>query len=464
MSFPTEFQLNAWAGPDITNQGPVSKLLSRSFLAAPTPSRSRLLGPRPVNLDDWRNPDVGWGIVLPDDPDRKPADKAGIGLGDPEPLRALLTARGDGPVLRYAKDAPAGTLRRYYTDGNFSNVSLAAQYQGTGRDQIPRYLLICASPAQIPWSVQFEAQFSCFTGRLDLTGTALENYVTAAVSGWTWDHTSLDPKAMTLWSVIHSDQDITQLLYNTVIAPLYAAIKEYQEYKPQLLMRDAANAAGLTGALGTTHPAFVATASHGATHPLSDAATMQGQLGLLVDKDYALLRPADLLAAWQPNGAIWYAHACCSAGANARSVFSTFVPADGSLAKILNGVAACGAMTAPLPTALLGAARPLRAFIGHVEPTFDWTLRRPDTRQYMTMPIISALFERLYGGMTLGHAMDECRRASAALTAAFTTATMDFDAGVPDSGQLLFLQLMARDWDSLVILGDPAATLPCAVD
>jgi hypothetical protein len=55
-----------------------------------------------------------------------------------------------------------------------------------------------------------------------------------------------------------------------------------------------------------------------------------------------------------------------------------------------------GATVAPLPTALLGAPRPLRAFVGHVEPTFDWTLRDPNNKQVVTHVLRAALYKNLY--------------------------------------------------------------------
>jgi AcrR family transcriptional regulator len=58
---------------------------------------------------------------------------------------------------------------------------------------------------------------------------------------------------------------------------------------------------------------------------------------------------------------------------------------------VLNGIAALGNRVAPLPTALLGAKKPARAFVGHVEPTFDWTLQNPDTNQILTDSIQKAL-------------------------------------------------------------------------
>ena len=63
---------------------------------------------------------------------------------------------------------------------------------------------------------------------------------------------------------------------------------------------------------------------------------------------------------------------------------------------MLLAVAGLGAQVAPLPRALLGAKRPLRAFVGHVEPTFDWTIRNPESKQALTDTIIQALYNHLY--------------------------------------------------------------------
>src|SRR6185295_13974597 len=66
-----------------------------------------------------------------------------------------------------------------------------------------------------------------------------------------------------------------------------------------------------------------------------------------------------------------------------------------SVEKILQAVAGLGSRVAPLPRKLLGAEKPLRAFVGHVEPTFDWTLRA-ETGQVLTSTIQKALYERMY--------------------------------------------------------------------
>jgi len=122
-----------------------------------------------------------------------------------------------------------------------------------------------------------------------------------------------------------------------------------------------ATSATLVDALQQLKPGFILTTSHGQTGPLDDVQAMARDLGLLVDQDYECAQPEEILAQWQPDGAIWYAHACCSAGSNSTTMFDGLVPAGSDVDRLLKGVASLGARVAPLPRALLGAAKPLRA-------------------------------------------------------------------------------------------------------
>jgi predicted RNase H-like HicB family nuclease len=59
---------------------------------------------------------------------------------------------------------------------------------------------------------------------------------------------------------------------------------------------------------------FVLTTSHGQAGPLTGIDGMKAHLGWLVDQEYDLLDPKTQLNDWQPDGALRYAHACCSVG------------------------------------------------------------------------------------------------------------------------------------------------------
>ena len=123
--------------------------------------------------------------------------------------------------------------------------------------------------------------------------------------------------------------------------------------------------------------------------------------------------------------------------------------------RVLKGVAKVGARVSPLPNSLLGAAEPLRAFIGHVEPTFDWTLQQPITRQFTTEPIATALYDELYQPMPVGLAMSAVYGTLGGIYA-------DYDrfSRVLSQPNMLHRLLIARDVQGMVILGDPTAMLP----
>jgi hypothetical protein len=129
--------------------------------------------------------------------------------------------------------------------------------------------------------------------------------------------------------------------------------------------------------------------------------------------------------------------------------------------QVLKGVAQVGARVAPLPEALLGAAQPLRAFVGHVEPTFDWTLRQPQTGQFLTEPIQDALYSRLFQPQPLGLALRDMYDRLASIFAGYDVQLRQFNKGVAGSeARMLYHLLVARDVQSMVVLGDPTATLP----
>jgi hypothetical protein len=193
---------------------------------------------------------------------------------------------------------------------------------------------------------------------------------------------------------------------------------------------------------------------------------MRAQLGLLVDSKHMTLDIDALTADWKPNGAIWYAHACCSAGSDARSKFEGLVGADSTLGRTLAGIAQVGACTAPLPKALLGGTHPLGAFIGHVEPTFDWTLRDPKTGQVTTHHIVEALYNRLHLAERppVGMAMGIYFKAVAGLLVEYSDALEAVTAQESDAYKRASrAKLMAYDRLSMVILGDPTVRLPRAV-
>jgi hypothetical protein len=460
--WPTKLQINAFTGEAAAEAGPATDAKDWVLRSGPPKLRTFLKPDKPPDPTNWRDARVGWGLVLPHNPNLTAADTA-AGKDAPPVLQALVAERGaDGtaaPVYRYMPStAHRGFLRR---DGADIPISMAPK--GTQPGAIARYLLIYGSPQEIPWEVQYQLNAVCAVGRLTLTGDALEHYVTAMQAGWKDAAASAD--AAVVWSVDHGPDDITNLMRLAIAERVVEKLRGDAQLQPKLeylngSVAGSATAAKLGAALAARKPGLVVTTSHGQTGPLDNVPKMAENLGLLVDEDRALVTPAALLAGWQPAGAIWYAHACCSAGSDAQTIFDGLVDKDSPIDRVLKGVASVGARVAPLPEALLGAKAPLRAFIGHVEPTFDWTLRQRFTGQFQTAEIERALYDRLYQPEPVGLAFRDYYGMLGGIYADYDQELRRFNKGEDNESRMLYHLLLARDVQSMVMLGDPTAMLP----
>jgi len=455
-ALPDQIQINAYAG-DVDNHSLVDPRAGGRLLTRRLALRDAMAGPKPLDARDWTDSRIGWGIVLPDNPALDAAGKAGA-QDAPDVVRALLAARS-GVVLRYRPGAPRGTLCRYYDDGSAQDIQVAAQAWGTARGKVPRYLMMLGGPEILPWDLQFLFQADCFVGRLALEGDALERYIGRLLEDWK-DGSAVAGSPL-VWATAQPG-DITRLMRDCIASPLYNLFKADGGLAPVFIDGSSTAATGdaLIAALDAHQPGFVATTSHGMTGPLADPARMKADLGLLVDAGFRTIAPNALLAAWQPDGVIWYAHACCSAGSLGATAFTGLVPPGSGVERILTAVAGCGDTIAPFPQALLSASKPAKAFIGHVEPTFDWSLRQNQTGQFLTNPLLDSFYQRLFSGEPIGMALDSCRRmASSLLNASYGSELAALGAGQERSGEILALQLMANDWRAFVLLGDPACRL-----
>jgi hypothetical protein len=461
MPLPAALTINAWTGPPGAADGALGQGAAAWALGRRPYAPDKFLKPQPdADPSDWRDARVGWGVVLPERPGVSQQDHAS-GADAPEAIRTLLTARGDAPVLRYrSKWKKRLQLLRNYRTGK--DIDVTGSATGVGTDGLPGYLLIYGSPADVPWELQYRLNGVCNVGRLDLTGEALENYVGALLKDFKDAEARVDQAVV--WAVDQGPADITRLMRDAIAQKVLADLRADPDIAERATFLDGstgpATGATLEQALRHQRPAFILTTSHGQTGPLNDQPLMAAQLGLPVDQEHEPVTAGSLLAEWQPDGAIWYAHACCSAGGDSTSLFTSVVNADSLIAGVLKGVASLGARVAPLPTALLGAKKPLRAFIGHVEPTFDWTLRQPATGQHLTDTIRRALYNRLFSSVPVGLAFRGYYDRMGPLYVAHDHAIEAFNRGEDVLDTVLYTHLTARDIQSMVILGDPTAALP----
>lgn len=458
MTLPATLAVNAWTGNGATATSPLGPGAVAWALGQGPSVPPRWLAPAAeVPRTEWRNPAVGWGLVLPDADGLDDAAKA-RGEDAPEPLRRLLADREGAPVLRYVDDPRLrfSHVRRDFPDRPPVTLALSGSACGLAPDRLPFYLLIAAGPESIPWEFQYIAGQSRPTGRLPLTGKALERYVDALLTDW--DGAAASAERTLVWATDHGGGDITTLMRETIAEPLHKRLDEDPEIDARWV--DAPTAGALRDGLATHAPGLVVTTSHGKTGPLADPATMLRDLGLPVGDDRAVVEPGALLDAWQPDGAIWYAHACCGAGSDAATIFRGLLEPGSPVDALLEGIAGLGAHVAPLPAALLGAEKPLRAFVGHVEPTFDWTIRHQLTGQPLTASTQTALYDELFRCAPLGYALRGISEHVGELYTQHDAAQRDFDRGEPTEDVAMATLLGARDRQSMVLLGDPTVALP----
>lgn len=459
LAIPTRLRLNAWTGGRSGVSGRVAEEATGWAVRRRLQRMDRrLLAAEPADPRDWRDPRVGWGLVLPDRDGLSDAELA-TAADAPGPIGDLVRDRAGAPVLRY-RHGEYTSLRRYYPDRPCRPLSLAGSEFGTGDDRLPRYLLIYGSPAEIPWDLQYALNARFAVGRLSLTGQPLANYIAALLRGW--PQPSSSPFRAIVWATDHGPKDMSATMKRTVATPIATALQLDPDIGAAALFlrRQGAGATAetLRRAIAETRPGLIVTTSHGKAGDEGGAPTTPEDLGLPVGEDGSLVRPGDLLADWQPDGAIWYAHACCSAGSSGDTIFDGLFGADTTVGRLLASVAGLDSLVAPLPQALLGHERPLRAFIGHVEPTFDWTIAAPATGQPLAAGVRAGVYDGLYdstGAQPVGLSFNAYYEPIGVLAAQQETLRRAMDRGTDVGSQALATQLSARDRMSTVILGDP---------
>lgn len=454
---PRSVQLNAWPGEPAV--GPlVDNAQVWGARRGLPPGQEPLKFDKPVDPTKWDHDDVGYGILLPDTLETKWSEAKAKGTSAPAPIRELLSARPQTQLLYWFPDLGDIYIRRYYDDGTMSDLQIGLTVFGTAKNRLPRYVLIVGGPQKIPWSVQYSLAIRHAVGRLPFDGDDLGPYVSAMLDGEEgWATTQTDAAAPVVWTVDHGPDDITRLMRSTLSSPL---VKALSGTLPGLVVIKDSEATGsaLIKALDAK-PALVVTSSHGAT-PL-EGGELRKALGLPMDIAHAAIPVTDL-ANSMPGGAVWFAQACCSAGSSAESRFSDLLAAGTTARAVVDAVTSLGSAVAPAPLALLSRERPVRAVFGHVEPTFDWTLRDPETGQRFGGDLVGALSSNLHHGQPIGLILSEYRAAVGVLTNRWVKLSVQLNRDHDNSVLPTMTRLRLTAWDrqSLVLLGDPTVHLP----
>lgn len=460
-TLPQSVQIDAWAGAPATS--PIATDAERWGARPGLPTQEPLDFAAPPDPAHWANENIGYGILVPDSDDDIWTHQKATGSTLPEPVQRLLRARPGTALLYWKPIHKTGFVRRYYDDGltpDTSDRPIGLTEFGTARDRLPKFVLIAASPEKIPWDVQYSLSLRHAVGRLPFDGDEADAYVTAMLDGTGWASSPPTSSSVAVWAADHGGSDITQLMRAAITTPF---IKKCRNTIASLSTAVGAEAteAGLVATLAA-HPTLLVTSSHGAT-PL-DERELVLHLGLPVAQNHAPVR-IDTLLEHLPGGSIWFAQACCSAGSSDRSNYSGLLKANTTARLIVDAVAGLASSVAPAPLALLQRTPPVRAVFGHVEPTFDWTLRDPATKAKFGHSIVDALAGELHSGQPLGLVLENYYDGVGTLVNEWARASDRFGETHDRSILITMTRLRLTAWDrqSLVLLGDPTVTIPAIV-
>ena len=392
-SLPATLTINAWTGPgDPPPRADLAPGAEKWGTGGALPPPQQVLFDEPADPLDWAHPAVGYGIVLREEAPQSDGVAKAAGSNVPPGVRAILDARPSTVLLYWEPGLGPNHVRRYLRDGTSKTPAIGLSPFGVKPPaQLPRYVLIVGGPDAIPWTVQYAFGTRHAVGRLPFTDGRLDNYVTVLLNDWAG--LPVERTAPLMWTVDRTG-DITAQMRALIADPLAAQLTDPRLPGFLHLPGAAATGSALIDGLHDLRPALLATSSHGAT-PESPAA-LAAILGQPVDATDEPV-PVDDLDGALPPGAIWFSQACCSAGSAGPSSYVGLLPPTSTAAVITSRVAQLGSTVAPAPLRLLGRKHPIRAFLGHVEPTFDWTLRVAATGQGLGHHIVSALSTNLYG-------------------------------------------------------------------
>lgn len=401
---------------------------------------------------------VGWSILLPLDKNHPLDCQPAVPNDAPPAIQELWKSRNEPPIYRF--DPQDRWLIRCSKTGICQPVAPAHSPLGCSVNSIPYYVLISRSRNNeiIPWDVQFLLNGSRAVGRLDLPDPELSNYVHHLMNDWR--DCRVQGTQAVIWAVDHHETDITRLMAEAITEKIHFKIAGDKSLKAEYFRGEQATHQQLCSALAKHRPGFILTTSHGSIDLQVTNEERAKRLGNLVDQNFAELSGSSI-GRTDVGGAIWYAHACCSAGCSGMNRYENLLTEGTDAERCVSSAVKVGSRTATFPQTLLGREQPLRAFVGKIDPTFDWTIRDPVTQQHLTEGLVMALYKRFLRQkpVPIGWAL---RRWFDELSGAFTSyddarmvamrPSANDATAVRTAGQQL---LILRDLQSTVILGDP---------
>ena len=418
--------------------------------------------------------EVGWGIILP----------AVANASRPDPrldaLRELLDWRREqasrkNPIFYQEFTGPRGFRPDDTVDSFMRRLKVDYTQPVDPQLGVPFYLLLVASPDEIPYSVQYQLDVQFAVGRIHFD--ALDEYSQYARSVVRAERREVRvTRSAVFFGVQNHDDPATQLSASQLVAPLTDRLRQDfsggsgPAWNFENVLAEQATKSNLADHLGGSKtPALLFTASHGMGFPKGDSRQLPHQGALLcqdwpgprvwqgpIDPNH-YLAASDIADNASLAGMIAFHFACYGAGTPEVDDFAhgTAAGRAGRRPSI-----AMHPFVAALPKRLLSHPRGgALAVIGHVERAWGYSFQSPQIGSQIGKFV--ATLTQLMQGLPVGLATDYFNIQYATMATSLAKRLEDQLYGQEISDrELAALWTSHNDARSYIVLGDPAVRLP----
>jgi hypothetical protein len=426
-------------------------------------------------LKEGEDPDdlsqAGWAVVFPFV--RKGSEAASHQAAIREALGPLLALRRAQAARRDDRRYRECVGPDAYRPGETKQQFLTRMGAGTGPvdpAKLPYYVLLVASPEEIPYRMQYQLDVQYAVGRIHFdTVEEYARYAGNVVDAETRPGPTM--RTVALWGVENPGDRATHASARHLVAPLADYLERGQAERWQVtrFLGEDATKSRLADLLGGDAPSLLVTASHGIGFPAGDPRQRADQ-GALVCQDWAgplsgsltaehYFAGDDIATDADLGGLVGFHFACFGAGTPRYDDFSR----KGDSPALVD--IAPHAFVARLPQRMLGRARGALACIGHVDRAWGSSFLQADPRHAGAVTAQLAVFEstlqRLIDGRCVGHAMDHFDLRYAELASDLANRIEDatrYDVAVDDR-ELAQLWIYANDARDYAVIGDPAVRI-----
>jgi hypothetical protein len=362
-----------------------------------------------------------------------------------------------------------------YRAGETKQQYLARLGAGPGPAQpykVPYYLLLVATPEEIPFHIQYQLDVHYAVGRIAFE--AIEDYARYAQSVVDAE-TQVAPRARraTFFGVANANDAATRVSADHLVLPLadYLTGRGAQHRFAVDRYLGAAATRDRLAAVLRDPPALLFTASHGMGFPSGNADQRDHQ-GALLCQDWGgpgqpvqrahYFAGEDVPAEADLRGMIGVLFACYGAGTPARDEFTRRALGEAK-AKPL----APAPLVARLPQRMLGhAAGGALAVVGHIDrawgSTFLWIDPQGKRETQRHLDVFQSMLDGLLAGKRLGYAMEAFNLRYAELAADLSERLEQiqlYNEPYEDS-ELAAMWIYNNDARNYAVTGDPAVRIP----